>query len=207
MSDAEVSTQVNVAMELCRAAQAWPSDNEDADTFIERLVPAVNALSEAEFMGMPKEAQDWQDEAVECKNNNLPPPDLPGFDEVVALNGAEKPAPRVAAPEDDDDEEDDEEVEGEDAPPKKKAKKRASRAKKTDGERKTRMLSGTGKVSGIANAMIDNPDATVEEIRKKLIDQGLEASQSVVPTFRSAFRNFLSVLHKRGNLKGLSIKY
>ena len=58
-------------------------------------------------------------------------------------------------------------------------------------------------------ATYDNRDLakTIDEIRKDLVGRGFNASNSSVPTFRSAFRNALSVLNKHGKITGLTINY
>lgn len=188
----------NVAHELCRATSFWPTVESDVEEFINELTGKVNKLSEEEYNGMPKPAQAWFEEAVEAKNNGLPVPDLPGLEDVQRMNGEAKPEPRVAADTSDED-------------PKAKAKrKRAEKKGKTaaPADKTPRKLSGSGKVSAIAKIMLSNPDATVEDIRNGLKKAGMNAADSVVPTFRSAFRNFLSMAAREGKLsKDMKITY
>ena len=183
----------NVALELARAAQCWPNDDESMDDYAERLMKAVDDISEDEFYGMPEEAQKWQEEAILARENKVPLPELDGYEDLQLTE--ERPEARVAKPA----------ANGDDT--KKTRRARGSKTKKTSGERKTRQLSGTGKVSAIVEIMIKNPNASVDDIRSALSARGLEASQSSVPTFRSAFRNAFSILAKHGKLKDMHVTY
>ena len=181
--------QGSVAHELCRATSFWPSADSDVEDFVVNLIKKVAKLSEDEFNGMPEAAQQWFNDAAEAKNNHLPVPNLDGITDVAAMNGEAKPAPRVAAPEGDED-------------PKTASKKKRAAKKKGDTpvEKKPRQLSGTGKVSTIAKIMAHNPDASIDDIKVGLKAAGHVATESVIPTFRSAFRNCFSVLAREGML-------
>lgn len=189
-------SDTNIALELARASQTWPEPDESSEDYADRLMHAVDNISEDEFYGMPEDAQKWQEDALVAFGNKIPLPDLDGFAEL----GDERPEARVAKPNGSD-------HEGDPKKARRAAKERKSKGKKEPGERKTRQLSGTGKVSAIVEVMIKNPNASVDDIRKALSERGLEASQSSVPTFRSAFRNCFSILNKNKKLTGMDVNY
>lgn len=182
----------SIAEELCRATGLWPNGVlTDVDAWIKNLLHGVSALTEEEYNGIPAEAMKWYEEAVEASNIKMPLPELPGLDEVQAMNGAEKPAARVAKPAED----------GTDAKTKAKRKRAAKKGTPAPAEKKPRQLSGSGKVSKIALVMIENPTASVDDIKAAFTKAKTPPpAESVVPTFRSAFRNILSMLKREGVL-------
>lgn len=79
---------------LTQRVEVLPEEGEDEQTFLGRLVRAVNKLDEDEFEKLPEDAQQWMNDAVEAIEVKKPIQMCPG---APFANGHDAEAPKKEA--------------------------------------------------------------------------------------------------------------
>ncbi len=90
-----------IEKELSEVTEVSPKRGEDRSAFLDRIVVAVSKLSDKDWDGLSKDAQDWFNDAADAKNAKKEVPDFPDLKEAVK---EEKTTTRRRAAAEDEDE-------------------------------------------------------------------------------------------------------
>ena len=181
-----------IKKELMEATSLKQKKAEDETDFLNRLIPAINEMEDADFDKLSSAAQTWANKAIKAFQADKPPPAWPDADEG-SKSPEEKPAkakaekaPAKKAKVDDEDE------------PVAKPKKAA---KDEDEEKpaKKPKKEGNAATYKVKEYMLDHPEMTASEIFDK-IGEKLGTTKLTVWSAYSSFRHSVRVLQDKGLL-------
>lgn len=182
---------------IVKVSKAKRKVGETKDAFMAKVVGAFSAtgvVSDEEWEGLGKPAQDWVNAATKALAAKQPFPAMPDADgaappaaPAVGPKGA-KAAAKVAAPK---------------AAPKAalpKAAAKVAKPKKAKGE-----SSRGGMTKAIHNTMIRNPNTTEAELDAKLKAAGFDPSPTYIRSARAFCRQFITVMQDLGKWSGTKL--
>lgn len=181
-----------IEQELLQVTALKPKKNEDRQKYLTRLMLAVTKLSDPDWEGLTKDAQEWTNGGAEAHKAGSEVEDFEDFVEEA-----------------EDEEVDEEQVEGVEKPQPVKAKTNGNGVAKTKSnghkeevkEIKKSPSVAPRKVSAchmIKKIVVKKPTITVAELSEQLKQDGLKVSDVTIATLRSDLRDTLRVLNELG---------
>jgi hypothetical protein len=211
---------MSIEKELQELSGVKQNRREEVQSYLERIVKALNDVSDSKYNKLSKAAQDWAEEATEAYNNKdeiplFPEEDSADDDEAETDAGSEDDTAKDAGddgePEEDQPEDDDmpaTRTDDENEAPRKRdgkvpVRKVASKAEsKKDGGNKTGTTAKAGGgLTYVRELLVKDPDITVPALAEKVKVKGFAVSTQTLHTTRSGFRQDLRVLQEAGLLK------
>jgi len=205
-----------IETELLKVTKLKAEKGEDRQDFLERLVEAMQDISDDKWEKVSKPAQDWSNKAAKAvvAKKEIPEFAAPEEDEEDEDEAPAKKKSKAAAKDEEDEEEDeedekpakgkkkstkkakdeDEEEDEEDEPPAKK-KKGAATAGKSAGVKSQR---DEGVKAKIKRLILAKPQITVDDLVEKLGKGGAKVSKVTVANVRAEFRHTIRVLNAEG---------
>lgn len=215
---------MSVQSEMEKLTGVKPGRREDHQAYAERIVKALDDVSDSKYDKLSQPAQDWAEEATTAFNDKADYPDFPDDDESEDEPDEEAESEEEAEDEDEPAEDEDDETETEDEdmpetqtedaprkrrggpPPKKAAStKNGSAGKSTKADKSAKSGGRAAKAGGaltyVRELLCKNPDITVEDLEAKVKAKGHAVSKQTLHTTRSGFRQDVRILQELGMLK------
>lgn len=198
----------DIEAELQKATKINPRKKEGRQSYLKRLIGAVEELKDDAWEELSQAAQEWANEGVSVMKKDGDDAEIEDFPDIATAEDAEEEAgdsedsdKEEKVPADEEDDEDEEPKDKKKAKAKGKDKAPAAKKEKAEKPEKRSGPKPTGIKVQIKKMVLKKPSISVDEIMERLSKDGtVKPSKLTISAIRSEFRHSLFVLRDQNAL-------